>query len=169
MRDIERHWRLVIVSRIECWCNARHRSILEACDCFDDRVLMQREAPNDIGGLWLFWWTSIDAARGTGRYWRLVLVSMIEYWYSARHRSILEACDCIDDRLLVQCEAPIDIGGLWLYRGSCVDVMRDTERYGKHVIVWMVEYYWTSTYWMIGNVYYIDDRVSMKLLLIRYW
>jgi len=43
---------------------------------------------------------SIHAMRDTERYWRLLIVSIIEYC-TARHRTILETCDCIDDRLLM--------------------------------------------------------------------
>jgi len=76
MRDTERYLRLVIVSVIEYWCTARHRTIFEACACIDHRVLAYCETPNDSGD---------------------VIVSMIDYCYNARHRMIFKACACIED------------------------------------------------------------------------
>ena len=140
MRETERCLGLVIVSMIDYWCNARHRPIFEACDCIDHRLLYC-ETPNDIGDLWLYRWTIIDAVRDTERYWRLVIISMIDYWRNARHRTILKGCDCIDDRLLAYCETPSYIGGLWLFRWSISDVMRDTDRYLSLMIVSMIEYW----------------------------
>jgi len=170
MRDTEWYWRLLIVSMIDYWCNARHRTIYEACDCFDDeyscnarhRTILEAfdcidhrvlycETPNDIGDLWLYRWSIIDVMRDTDRYLRLVIVSMIDYWRTAR---------------------PNDIGDWWLYRWSIIDVMRDTERYLRLVIVSMIEYWFNATYWMIRKVFYytsITDKVSMKLLVNRYW
>jgi len=110
LRDAERYWRIVIVSMIDYWCNARHRAIFEACDCISDRVLAYCETPNDIGGLWLYRWSIIDIMRDTERYLRLVIVSVIEYWCTARHRTIFEACACIDHRVLAYCETPNDSG-----------------------------------------------------------
>ena len=129
--------------------------------------------------------------RDTEWYWRLLIVSMIDYWCNARHRTIYEACDCFDDEYscnarhrtileafdcidhrVLYCETPNDIGDWWLYRWSIIDVMRDTERYLRLVIVSMIEYWFNATYWMIRKVFYytsITDKVSMKLLVNRYW
>jgi hypothetical protein len=59
------------------------------------------KATSDVKGVSFYRWSSTDEMRGTERYSRLVIVSMIEYWCNAIHRAIFEACDCIDDRVLI--------------------------------------------------------------------
>jgi hypothetical protein len=95
---------------------------------------------------------------------------MIDYWCNARQRTILEACDFIEYWVLIQCETPNDIWGVWLYRWSSIDIMWDNELYWRFVILSNIEFWYNATYWMIRKVCsYINDKVSMKLLVKWYW
>ena len=149
------------------------QTILKACSCFSDRLLMKWQTPNAINSCGciddreLMKWETpkfINSCR---------CIDNRELMKCETPKFII-SCGCIDNRELMKCETPKDVGGFWWYRWSIIDEI-DSINCVKHVWFYILYGVDEIPNDMKGSCvhreirYFKRCRIIVFIWIIRYW